>query len=134
MRPFAAFGKAVYDAAGTHFADATSELNALLIVAALNFRQHIPALSEGAVRCSRCQALLPDEGSEPCQPRPPRCPDTADLFSMGAQADEQPTTTAVPSVQQPGERDPERKAALQRSRTKRDPHPEKGARQLGLAK
>jgi hypothetical protein len=96
MKGFQNSGKQVLTADGEHFADATSALAAVLIVAALNFRKHHPVIDGDVVLCSRCRSELPHEGGEPCVPRAPRCKQTLDMFGDEGGDDattKQPVTT-----------------------------------------
>lgn len=104
MRGFTTYGKQVRDNMGVHFADAASEIAAKLIVAALNWRNHRPVISDDEVICSRCQSLLPEEGAEPCVPKTPRCSETRDMFG-GNDAE-------MPPVRPTGQRGLERKATV----------------------
>lgn len=87
MKGYTVSGKQVRTPDGIHFADAASDVAAMLIVVALNYRNHRPAIDGEHVICSRCQHFLPDDAAEPCIPRAPRCTETPDLFEPEPEQD-----------------------------------------------
>jgi hypothetical protein len=111
MKGYQHCGKQVFDTDGVHFADAVSPLAALLIVAALNFRNHRPVIDGEAVVCSRCRSALPHEGGEPCVPKTPRCKQTLDMFGdEGGSNDTAIPEAPVRAVRPRGTRRDRRKA------------------------